>query len=312
LSGFTFHLPPSALSEGGAKMKPFYQSLTRGLKDAGHSVSLVNHDRDAALAQIEADDGFHIFDHGQLRHARALNAGIAYVYPFWNLDPWGIRAFSSIAAQKFDPQAVPAQAAAEFFGRLRHRLVKKRASRYPQPPEVAQDLPRECIAIFLQSEFHRDVGETCYLTRAEMVQTVLEAAPDKPVVIKPHPRDLEPETYLRLHKLLSEWPNLTISSANIHDILGAADKVVTINSAVGIEAQLHRVSVILCGHADFFHVCHTAKTTTELTALVQQDLAPQPVEAYLHWYFRQNCLAAGDPELVTHFLDRVAQTGFAL
>ncbi len=311
MTEFTFHLPPSALAGNGAGMKPFYKTLTCGLADAGHSVDLVEHDRETALDLTEAGDRFHIFDHGQIRHPRALNAGIAYVYPFWNLDPWGIRAFSSIAAKKFDPALVPRKPAVEFFGRLQHRLVKKRASRYPQPPEHARDLPKDAIAIFLQSEFHRDVGETCYLERAEMVQAVLEAAGDQPVVIKPHPRDLEPQTYGWLETLLVEWPNLTVTDANIHDVLASAAKVVTINSAVGIEAQLHRVPVILCGHADFLHVCHTAKDTKSLTELVGADMGPQPVEAFLYWYFKENCLAAGDPDLLQAFLDRVAQTGFA-
>ena len=63
----------------------------------------------------------HILDHGRLRHPRALNAGVAYVYPFWHLDPWGIRAFSSIAEKTFDPASIPPGPARAFADRLRGR-----------------------------------------------------------------------------------------------------------------------------------------------------------------------------------------------
>lgn len=311
MSGFTFHLPRSALEKARAGMKPFYRNLTGGLADLGHDVCLLEHNRDTALATVQSDQRFHVIDHGRIRHSRVLNAGIAYVYPFWNLDPWGIRAFSSIAEASFDPALVPQQKAQEFFGRLHHRLVKKRASRYPQPTEITGDLPKGSIAVFLQSDAHREVGETCYLSRRQMVETVLDAAGGCPVIVKPHPRDLALETFEWLDGLTRDWPSLTVSDANIHDILSVAETVVTINSAVGIEAYLHRVSVILCGHADFLHICHTARTPEDLAALLVADLPAQPVEAYLYWYFRQNCLAAGDPALIERFLGRVAQTGFA-
>ncbi len=312
MSDFTFHLPRAALQDGGAGMKPFYRDLTGGLSAMGHDVRLIAHDRDGTLETVGGDLRFHIIDHGRISHRRVLNTGIAYIYPFWNVDPRGIRAFSSIADEVFDPAAVPAAEAAAFFQRLHRRLVGRRRSRYPQPAAPARDLPAGAIAVFLQTEAYRDVAETCYLNRAEMVQTVLEAAGARPVIIKPHPRDFDIETFDWLEDLRRDHPALTISTANIHDILAVSGTVVTINSAVGIEAHLHRVPVILCGHADFLHICHTARTPGDLAALLSADLPVQPVEAYLYWYFQRHCLAAGDPALITRFLERVAQAGFAL
>ena len=141
----TLHLPHSQLEAEGRL--PFYQRLIDGWHARGGNLSLVLHDRATARATVEATPGFHILDHGRLRHPRALNAGVAYVYPFWHLDPWGIRAFSSIAAKHFDPARIPADAAASFAARLRDRLIGGRSSRYVQPVEVLP-VPAGCVAVF--------------------------------------------------------------------------------------------------------------------------------------------------------------------
>lgn len=298
------------MGENTRKMKPFYRSILDGLLERGIPSQLRLHDHETSATAPDEDDWFHIFDHGRVRHERALNAGIAYVYPFWNLDPWGIRAFSSISQQAFDATQVDAGEAEVLFRRLRHRLVKKRGSRYPQPEFTEEALPDGAISVFLQSEFHRDVDETCYLSRREMTEAVLEASGGAPVIVKPHPRDLEVETFQWLEKLLQEYPNLTVSSGNMHDILAVSQRVVTINSAVGIEALLYDLPVTLCGHADFLHLCTTARTVAELEASLQVDTVKRDVKAYLYWYFRMKCLAAGDPDLCEKFLQRVAETGF--
>lgn len=301
---FTFHLPNGQLAGGGARMKPFYRELVQGLRARGLKVDLVAHDRSRGLEQVEADHGFHVFDHGRVRHARALNSGIAYVYPFWNMDPWGIRAHSSIAAMKFDATLVPKAEAEEFHKRLRFRLIGKRQSRYPQPEEVT-NLPQAALAVFLQSEAHRDVDETCYLNRNSMLETVLEVFRDRPVIVKPHPRDLTSDTFDWLEVLSTRHKNLVITSANIHDLLAACTRVITINSATAIEALVHDKPVILCGQADFHHQMQTAKTRDELAALLSDDPSPPQATPYLYWYFRMHCLAGGDDDLTDRFLEKV-------
>ena len=149
-------------------MKPYYTRLITDLRQMGLRVETVLHDRATTLATVDAMPGFHIVDHGSLRHPRLLNTGIAYIYPFWNLDPWGIRALSSVASLPFDAASVDAKAAADFTQRLHKRLVQPRISRYPQATELTE-IPDGCIAVFLQSKSHRAVGETCYLTLRQML-----------------------------------------------------------------------------------------------------------------------------------------------
>ncbi|MCO0635546.1 hypothetical protein M8745_06165 [Lutimaribacter sp. EGI FJ00014] len=309
MSEIVFHLPADWVVDPAA-MLPFYQKLTEGLAERGINWRAVPINRDALPGALDADDAFHIINHGRVQHPRALNAGIAYIYPFWNLDPDGIRAFSSIAGRPFRPARVDADKARAFIRRQRDRLVAARQSRYEQPQERAP-LPRAEAAVFLQSEGHRTVGETCYLDRWTMLETVL-AATEGPVIVKPHPRELDGAVYNRLAAFRAAAPRLAISTGNIHDIIAASDRVVTINSAVGVEAYLHRKPVILCGKADFHHIATVAQSADALGAALRGPAPARHYDKYVYWYFGHMCVNAGGPNLLEQVLHRIRATGYAI
>ena len=309
MAQFVLHLPDSQLADPD-RLKPFYRRLFDGLVGAGHTVRAQRHDRYTLPETVASDTAFHIVDHGQMRHPRVLNAGIAYVYPYWNLDPHGIRALSSIGEMAFDPQAVDGPAASAFATRLRRRLVGPRQSRYDQPAETVA-IPDGAVAIFLQSEAHRDLAETCFLSMRAMVEAVCARDDPRPIVIKPHPRDLNPDTREFLHRLAQKDGRVQVVDANIHDILAAASVVVTINSAVGIEAMLHRRPVVLCGRADFHHNAMSCRAPGQMgQALATAQRRFWPHDRYLYWYFGLNCLSAASETLVEDVLERVRATGF--
>lgn len=288
-------------------MKPYYTKLIAGLRKMNIRVNVVLHDRTTTLATVNATPGLHIVDHGSQRHARILNTGISYIYPFWNLDPWGIRALSSISAMLFDPGAVDLGEAEDFVARLRKRLVDARLSRYPQTDTVVE-LPKGHIAVFLQSEAHRGVGETCHLSMRQMLAALIARGDPRPIVIKPHPRDADARTEAYLARIAARDARVLVVDANIHDMLAQADVAVTINSAVGIEAHLHHVPVVLCGQSDFHHAAVTVKHRSEMDAAIAQAMAKVwPHDAYLQWYFAQHCLNAGKPSLVADFLAKIAE-----
>jgi hypothetical protein len=311
MSGFVFHLPGSVL-DGFEQMKPYYVKLTEGLAARGHSVELALHNRETLLDEVEASGCFHIVDHGRQRHARVLNTGIAYIFPFWNLDPWGIRAHSSIAQLPFDGSTVDREAARPFVARLRKRWVEARKSRYEQPIQKVE-LPLDCIAVFLQTEAYRDVTETCHLNLRQMVKSLMARDDPRAIVIKPHPRDISPDTRAFLARMAARDPRVQVVNANIHDILAHARVCVTINSAVGIEAMLHGVPVVLCGQSDFHHCAVTVKHPRQMDAAITKALGMRwPHNAFLYWYFGLNCLSAGKDTLVDDFLQRIKATGFPL
>lgn len=295
-----FHLPRSWLGPIGSGLMPFYENLTAGLSARAVPFTLRALDRDTVMAQVAADDAVHVVNHGRFEHARVWNAGIAYIYPFWNMDRQGIRAFSSIGQAAFRPDRIDADVARPFFRTLRQRIAVGRSSRYEQPVETAQ-VPAGAVTVFLQSERHRSVGETMWLDRGAMVSAALEADVG-PVVVKPHPRDTDPATRAWLATL-----PVTVSHGNIHDLIAGSARVVTINSAVGIEAYLHRKPVILCGQADFHHIADEARDPSQLVAALRTEPRKRPYDKFIWWYFAHNCLSTTEPRLVDRFLERVTQ-----
>lgn len=315
MPGVVLHVPSAVLAGNGGGER-FYHPFQRALRARGIKTRMVLHNRDTALAEIEADDAFHIFDHGRIQHPRALNSASAYLLPFRYMDPQGVRGFASIGAAGFDAgRQDPAQAQV-FFQALQARYVTGRISRYDQPEEVL-DIPDRCIAVFLQSETHRKVGETCHLSMRHMIKALLARDDPRPIVVKPHPRDMDLDTYGWLARQAKKDARLQVLPANIHDMLARADVVVTINSAVGIEAMLHRVPVVLCGSADFHHICETVQSRDGMDAGIARAEARKaagewPFEAYLHWFYGEMCLDPTAPDFIDRFIARVAAQGYRL
>ncbi len=308
----TFHLPGSVLRDPGTLMKPFYAKLTAGLPARGVAVQTLARDWLSLAATVDATPGFHIVDHGDMRHPRVLNTGIAYLYPFWHCDPHGIRALSSIGTQVFDPSQTDPRSANAFATHLHRRLVDKRLSRGTQIRDVTQ-IPAGCIAVFLQSDAHRGLAETCHLTTRQMIAAVIARDDPRPIIIKPHPAEADTRLLRHLARLQAQDARVQIVQANIHDILSQAAVTVTINSATGIEAMLHRCPVVLCGKADFHHCAVTVTDAAQVDAgIARATTQDWPFAAFLTWYFKQHCLDAGSDTLIDDAITRFVTAGFAL
>ena len=96
-----FHVPGSWLRIGGSGLRPFYIHVLEGLKARNICFDVRALDRETLPETVAADRAIHVVHHGRFAHARVRNADVAYIYPFWNFDPKGIRAFSSIADMPF-------------------------------------------------------------------------------------------------------------------------------------------------------------------------------------------------------------------
>ena len=140
----------------------------------------------------------------------------------------------------------------------------------------------------------------------QMLTALLKRDDPRPIIVKPHPRDTNPQTRRYLARLAARDGRVQVVDANIHDMLARAAVAVTINSAVGIEAHLHKVPVVLCGRSDFHHAAVTVTDRREMDAAIAlAEATVWPHDAYLQWYFAERCLNAGTPGLVADFLQKV-------
>lgn len=302
MADIVFHVPRSWLGFGGSGLRPFYLRVIEGLEARGVSCDVVILDRATLPETVAADEAIHVVHHGRYAHPRVRNTDVAYIYPFWNFDPQGIRAFSSIAQAQFPQDDIDPDVARPFFRRVRQRIVQGRRSRYAQPEAITPLAPVKA-AVFLQSEGHRVVGETCYLDRWQMLETVC-ASVDGPVIVKAHPRDCDPATREGLRDICTRFPHLAVSDGNIHDLITVSERVVTINSAVGIEAYLHRKPVVLCGQSDFHHIADVVRSQVQLSEILERAPRKRAYDKFIWWYFAEQCLSGTDPDLVDRVLAR--------
>ncbi len=287
-----------------------YGRIGAALQALGGRFEYVLLNRDTALTQIEADRDFHIIERGAVQHPRALNCGSAYIAPYHYLDPVGTRYLSSIGQMGFDAGQIDLGAAQAFQAQLFAAHAAPRKSRYDQPQERLE-VPQGCIAVFLQTETHRGVGEALYVTMRQMVKALLERDDPRPIVLKPHPRDMDFDTLGWLVQKSRKDARIHILPANIHDILGAASLVVTINSAVGIEAMIHGRPVITCGQADFHHATEVVRTRDGFDAAIARAEAKDwPHAQYLYWFYKVNCISMASPTLGADVMAKITATGY--
>ncbi len=283
-----------------AKLPRFYQVLAAGLRARGARVEVVRRDQTVVLSGPDC----HFVHNGAAHGAGVLNCAIAYLNPYFYADPEGIYFESSLTGAAFDGVAAPRAQAT--FAALVAQYVTPRTSRYKQP-EAVESFPEGAIAIFLQ-DWSDPVDRARHMDAQTMVETVINGAQGRPVIVKPHPRNRGTETVLLLHRLARRHPGVIVTEGNLHDILAAAAVCVTISSSVALEAMLHRKPVILFGRSDLHHCAETVAKPENWDAALKRALnCDWPHEAFVHWFLSRN-LRTG-PAMIDPVLVRMRAAG---
>ena len=70
---------------------------------------------DPDAVTLIGDDNLHIVENGWVSAPNVLNATIAYIPPFWHLDPKGVLCNSVISAAQYNPATIPFDVAIKMF-----------------------------------------------------------------------------------------------------------------------------------------------------------------------------------------------------
>lgn len=296
------HLPRHMLAEIADGRPHFYNHVLGALEGMGAEVAQVT--RAPGNPAPDPDDGdFHLVHQGSHRQQNALNTGMAYVAPFWYADPLGIYGESSLFRAEFDPAEVDPGAAQRFFTRTHRRLALARRSRYEQKA-TRTGFPPGVVGVFLQgeSDFTR---RAAHLEEREMIEGAL-ASGAGPVVVKPHPLGSDPALAMWLEDQVKAG-RLTITDANVHDILARACVTLSISSAVALEGMLHRVPAVLCGRSDLRHCAVTAHRGADVAEAIDTARAGSwPFAAFLYWFLALNMLNTGADDFTDRLRGRIA------
>jgi hypothetical protein len=264
----------------------------------------------AALSfdQRWGDGDLHVYQDGPARGVGWLNTALAYLTGYWHLDPRGVLAESSAATMPFDLSSVDLGQAREFAASLHARFVQARVSRYRQAEHTA-DLPKGCIAVFLQGQAPAARGHQYFGTRA-MLRATVAAAAGRAVLVKPHPlrKDHGREIIAELRAL---GHDLIETHAHVHDLLASCAVSVSMNSAAAIEGFLHEKPAILCGKSDFHSQAEVVRRPEHMAeALARATDTPRDYAPWLQWYFGQFCIDITAEDAPARILARFAQSGF--
>ncbi|KAB7613935.1 hypothetical protein F9L33_11305 [Amylibacter sp. SFDW26] len=315
-SKIVFHVPKNFIENYKEQSHlALFAKIEETITQNGGTVEVVQRDarlkieNDPDAAALIDDDNLHIVENGWMSAPNVLNATIAYIPPFWHLDPKGVLCNSVISTAEYNPETIPFDVANGMFQRLRKRLVEKRHSRYDQPSEV-EEIPKNSIAVFLQGGLPEKQGNA-YCTTEEMLRTVHKYSKGHPIVVKAHPISNQIKDAKILSKLMHEGMEFYPTNANVHDILSRCSVTVSFNSAVAMEGFLHRKPAILFGQSDFHHNVETVKTPDEFPDALSQALSKEGGYAqFVYWYFAKHCLSLDEKEFEQKLLMKFANMGF--
>lgn len=311
-----FHLKQRQIGKSpSSRGFDLYRVIERMIADAGGQAERRVRDADIRIGTRQVagarfeDGNLHVIDDRHVQMPNVLNAAPAYLPGFWHLDPKGVRSLSSIGSLPFRTDMVPFQYAKRFYGRLQRNFKDQRRSRHRQEQERTS-LPAGAVAVFFQGSYPRAAGATRF-SDIRILQDVLNGAGDRAVLVKPHPLTADVESFSALLQIAGQDPRVIPTQANVHDILAASCVSVSVNSGVAIEGFLHRTPAILYGASDLHHMAETVTRTGQFAAALERALARTGGYAqFMTWYFRNNCLEIGAPDLEPKIWEIFAQAGF--
>jgi len=240
-----------------------------------------------------------------------LHVEIGPILGFWYLDELGTGAQSSLRLAQFCPDRVNRGQAEYFFNGVSGWMLRENVSKAPQEPRRPELLEPARAVIFAQ-EIEAKRQRSHYLTNVQMIRTVAEHDRKARVYVKLHPSQSK-AARRDLMAVAQDYRNVVISEASVHDLIAAADTVVTQNSDAGFEALMQKKPVVTCAKADYRHATLTAKTVADLKEALDygaEAMASFPYEKFFYWFLHRNLLEEAKDNFAARAVARIHDKAF--
>ena len=292
-----FHLEDPLRQSAMAGRHNFINLISNVLRRAGYEIDF----RDLS----EADPAFegHSLTHmAQPPNARGLTFRRVYHYPFWQIETVAQRWHWDVARARFDPDAVPADAA-RFYGFWQKRLFGSAAA------EARRD---GFVYVPLQGHLRRQrVFQSC--TPIEMLQHCLARVPDRRIVAGLHPKETyAPGDLAALEDLCRHHERLSVRTGGMEELLSGCDYVVTQNSGVAFSGFFFGKPALLFGQIDFHHIAIKADHAALDDSFAAVARHRPAFDKYIWWFWQEQSINAGRAEAEDRIRARLVRFGWPM
>lgn len=237
-------------------------------------------------------------------HENALTFRLAYYMPFWQIEKSAKRWEWDVAQAKFDPREIDKAEARQFYRFWSKRLFGE---------EVIASASKEgFVYIPLQGRLldHRSFQS---MSPAEMILATLEQEPDLPIVLTLHPKETyDADEMTALEEICGAYPQVIMGELDWLNYLAECNYVVTENSSAAIAAMFFQKPSVLFGQVDFHHICGNVADVGIEDAFRHARDAKVNFKAYLKWFFQDNTINAGKPDVHDQILNRMRHHGWEI
>lgn len=266
----------------------------------------------AAILQDPAANHVHVMMGDLPSYERnTLHVEEGYIRGFWYLDEIGVFWNSSLRLSQFCPERIHQGHAEYFFNGVSGWMLRNNVSKSPQPERMPGMLEPARAVVFTQDiENYRNRAH--FLNNEQMIRTTAELDRSSVVYVKLDPHQSK-AARRDLMAVARDYQNVRISEASVHDLVEAAQVVVTQNGAPGFEALMQKKPVVTCSKSDYRHATLTAKTPGDLRdALEYGPDAMQgfAYEKFFYWFLNRNLLEQAKDSFAERAVARIREKAF--
>ncbi|MEM9228041.1 MAG: hypothetical protein AAGB10_00390 [Pseudomonadota bacterium] len=219
--------------------------------------------------------GYSLFLMKDPRTRSALTLRRGYLRKTWRLERSNDRDDWTVTGQRYDPNAVDADAARQWIKQIRHRHGIHLAGASASPGYVLVPLQGKLLS-------HRDFQ---FKSPVEMIEDAQRYEVERDICLTLHPG----ETYSReelaaIHRLAQHPRTSILQGIPMHKAIAGADYLVSQNSSVAYWGLVHRKPAILYAAADFHHICQSISRTTPSDAFRKAPDTRPGYAKYLYWH----------------------------
>lgn len=249
--------------------------------------------------QLAPDRGPGLFHMQEPTGPNILCLRKAYILPFWRIEAVAERWLFDVALTTFEADTIPRDEAVSFVRRWYPKIIGT------MPPS------REGFVLIPLQGRLRQRRSFQAASPLQMVETVLDRVPHKPILATLHPNEsYDPEDLDALNELERRFPRFQVASEPTSVLLPACDAVVTQNSGVALLGFFAKKPAVLFGETDFHHIAGSVLRDGLDAAFSVLDGPPPEFSRYLCWFLRRQAINGGAPECEDQIRARFLRHGW--